>query len=120
MQKGHLLAAYVLGSLFTISAYAHDEALWIERDPSFIGEDGKHCCGPGDCMRFAEGDFQRDGDEIYFLPTMQKFQRNGPGIYQSQTSDWWACIPGGTGMGPAIDPTRPPMAICIFVPIHTQ
>ena len=34
MQKRHLLAVYVVGSVLDTSVYAHGEADWIERDPA--------------------------------------------------------------------------------------
>jgi hypothetical protein len=113
----HLFASGAVGLLLSTSAYPHDDAHWIEQNPSYISEDGKHCCGPGDCMRFGKDYFRQDDDAIYFLPTMQKFRLNGPGVHQSQTEDWWACLPGVGARGL---PIPPPSAICIFVPFHTQ
>jgi hypothetical protein len=118
MQMRHLLAAGVAGLLLGTAAYAHDEAHWIEENPSFVGEGGKHCCGPGDCNRGPKEYFRLDDDTIHFLPTMQKFRLNGPGVHRSQTDDWWACTPG---LSVAVEPLLPaPPAVCIFVPFHTQ
>lgn len=106
---GCLLVGGAVGLLLSASAYPHDDTHWIEQNPSYISGDGKHCCGPGDCMRFAKDCFLQDGDAIYFLPTTQKFTLKGPGVYQSQTDDWWACLPGANS---ARDwPTPPPPAI---------
>jgi hypothetical protein len=86
----HLLAVGAVGLLLSTSVYAHDDAYWIEHNPSYVGENGKHCCGPGDCRRVGKEHFRQDDDSIYYLPTMQKFRVNGLGVYRSQTADWWA------------------------------
>ena len=49
------------------SVFAHDEAEWIERDSSYVDENGKHCCGPGDCVRFTEEYFRQNGGSIFFF-----------------------------------------------------
>lgn len=117
MQRWQMLAAFVGSQLIGASAHAHDDALWIERNPRYLSADGKHCCGPGDCKRWSKEHFRRDGDSIYYLPTMQKFGLNGPGIYQSETGDWWACTPGGNQ---GANEPQQPFASCIFVPFHSQ
>jgi hypothetical protein len=117
MQMRHLLAAGAAGLLLSTSVHAHDDAYWIEHNPSYVGENGKHCCGPGDCRRLGKEHFRQDDDAIYYLPTMQEFRLNGPGVHRSQTADWWACTPGGTGTGEQLPP---PSASCIFFPFHSQ
>lgn len=117
MQSWRLLSVSVVGLVFGASVNAHDDANWIERNPSYLDGNGNHCCGPGDCRRLGKEYFRLDGDAIYYLPTMQKFRLNGPGVHQSQTDDWWACIPGGNG---APDWVQAPSAICIFIPFHTH
>ena len=117
MQIAHLFAGSALGLLLSSSVLSHDDASWIEQNPSFLSEDGKHCCGPSDCKRFGKEYFRQEYGAIYYLPTMQKFRLNGPGVHKSETDDWWACIPGGEASDAVLPP---PSAICIFVPFHTQ
>jgi hypothetical protein len=117
MQMRHLLTAAAVGLLLSTSVYAHDDAHWIEHNPSYVGENGKHCCGPSDCRRLGKEHFRHDDDAIYYLPTMQKFTLNGPGVYRSETAEWWACTHGGVGTGEKLPP---PSVSCIFVPFHSQ
>jgi hypothetical protein len=54
MKIRHLFAACAVGLLSSGSLYAHDDAQWIEHEPSYVGENGRHCCGPSACMRLGE------------------------------------------------------------------
>lgn len=116
MQARYKFAIGTVGLLFGTVTFAHDDADWIERNPRYVSENGTHCCGSGDCRRVGEDHFRQVGDTIFYLPTMQKFRHNGPGVHRSETADWWACIPGRTDR----TETLPPLARCIFFPFHTQ
>ena len=121
MRFKHMVPVATLLLSFNAAVYAHDEADWIQRNPNYVDETGKPCCGPGDCMRFGKEYFRQDGDAVYFLPTMQKFKLNERGLYKSQTSDWWACVPGGNmATNGTHDLPVYPSAICIFIPPFTH
>ena len=84
MQMAHLFAGSAVELFLSTSDLTHDDAYWIEQNASFLSEDGKHCCGPGDCKRFDKAYFRRDDEAIYYLPTMQKFRLKGPAFIKAR------------------------------------
>jgi len=90
MQAGTaIVVAGVVCALFPTIVLAHDEAHWIERNPSYSAATGKHCCGPKDCYRISADLVHEDGHVIIFLETQHKFRRGMKGTYLSETDDWW-------------------------------
>ena len=112
--KAAIIVAGAVCALYAAVALAHGEAEWIQRNPRYVDEFGKHCCSK-ECKRWPEDAFRTEGDEIIFLPTGQRFRRSTPGTYPSENVHWWACL-----SGTLLDAPDLPKANCIFHPFHSQ
>lgn len=93
-------------------AFAHGEAEWIMKDPTYVSAFGQHCCSPQDCERIPASVIREHGHDIHLLPTSQVFRKGAAGTYPSRDSSWWWCkqllMPGQSH----------PSVRCVFFPFH--
>lgn len=80
--------------LVSSAALAHEDASWIEQEPSFKRKDAPwvHCCSPKDCAVRSTDLFEK----IPRVGVREKssgriFKFNEPGLYPSINNEWWSC-----------------------------
>jgi hypothetical protein len=106
--RGVLVLAVVIAT--SSVAFAHGDAWWIQQNPEYVDKFGYHCCSPNDCERIPESFVRQDGQDIYVLPTRQKFRKGERGTYRSRDSSWWWC------KSRQLPAHIQPLAACIFFP----
>lgn len=107
-----MMAVLLFSCAHAAATLAHGDADWIMRNPDYIDQFGRPCCGPEDCERIPDSFVREEGLDIHVLPTRQKFRKGERGAYRSRDTSWWWCkakqLPGQS---------RPSIA-CIFFPFY--
>jgi hypothetical protein len=81
-------------------ATAHDDAWWIEQEPTYRRADNTaHCCSKYHCNPISSELVERVAGGWVYLPSGQLFADDQPyGLYQSIDIQFWGCTQGA-GLG---------------------
>src|SRR5260221_8443157 len=74
-------------------ADAHDDAAWIQDDPTYqVAGGGQHCCGPTHCAIAPDDLAIQEGGHWYVPSTHQTFKDGEHnGLYPSVDGKLWEC-----------------------------